>query len=174
MRPNATSDYLSVYGLCCNYVTSAAHTEDIRFSATGGKTVSMKNARILVIRLDTLNPFSDSGHITYCNNFNSQSLNTAYIQGWIINTITAFHVAYYDNNGSKVLSDGGSSDANGVVNSQILFTNYPTSAPGTWHAVIYDDSVTPPRQRHTPQMTPTVSERALSLLPRKLSLSFPQ
>ena len=91
----------------------------------------MKNARILILRLDTLTPFNDSGHTTYDNDF-STGENTAYIQGCYYATSDAFYVAYYDGNNDIVLSDSVSSDANGVVNSQCYFPTYDGSAtPGT-------------------------------------------
>jgi hypothetical protein len=163
MRPKNTSDYLSVYALYCAHVTSASHTYDIRFSATGAKTISMKNARILVLRLGTLTPFQDSGHATYQNNFNSPSLDRVYIQGAYFKVSTAHHVAYYDAGGAQVLSDGVSSDANGVVNSLCIFSNYPSSAPGTWHAVIYEDSVSAPAATYTANDTNSIRECALTV-----------
>ena len=60
----------------------------------------------------------------------------------------ALHVAYYDDDGNKVLSDGISSDPNGVVDSQLRFPSHPTAAPGTWNAVIYADSVASPPETY--------------------------
>ena len=175
--PKAASDYLSVYALNYRYVDSASHTDDIRFHSNGTRTTAMKNVRILALRLDTLTPFSDSGHTTYCNDFNDWTKNTVYIQGCYFEASTAFHVAYYDNGGAKVLSDGVSSDANGVVNSLCYFPGPPpTAAAGTWHAVIYNDSVSAPAETYsandatsTRECTFTVDPAAIPEFPAVLA-----
>ncbi len=173
IRPKDVTTYLPLYTCEHHYFSSASHTTEIRYKTElKSRTANIKNARILAFRLDTLNPFEDSGHTTYCNNFNSAPLNTGYIQGCYFQVSHNFTVAYYDNDGSKVLSDGVLSDANGVVNSLCIFSNYPTSAPGTWHAVIYDDSVASPPATYTAndpnsirECTFTVTQEAIPEFP---------
>jgi hypothetical protein len=150
MRPNAVTDYRPLYAAEHHYFSSASHTLDIRFkSELTSRTNTIKNARILSIRMDTLTPFSDSGHTAYCNNFNEFAKSTVYIQGCYFEVSTAYHVAYYDNGGDKILSDGVSSGVNGAVDSQCYFRDYPSSAAGTWHAVIYKDSVSAPPETYS-------------------------
>jgi len=174
MQPNATTDYIPLWGGLRRTIDATAHTHDMRFhSSSAAAYAYMKHSRLTVISIDTLNPFSDSGHDTYCSNFNSSGLNTVYIQGFYFEPSHSFHVAYYDNSGSKILSDGVLSDANGVVSSQCYFPTYQgTAAAGTWHAVIYDDDIVPPPETYNAtdsdmfeQCTFTVTAEAIPEFP---------
>jgi len=141
--PNAITDYIPMYSAWHRNFGPVSNTVEGKYAAETPKNAFAKNARILVIRLDTLTPFSDSGHATYNNNFDTAGEDTVYIQGCYFKASTSYHVAYYDNDGAQVSSDAVSSDANGVVDSSYYFPGNKTAAPGTWHAVIYEDTQTP-------------------------------
>lgn len=145
MQPNAVTDYIPLWGGLHRYMDDTAHTVKHYYkSSSPSANASVKNTRILMISMDTLNPFGESTHDNYNNNFDTQAEDTVYIQGCYFERDTAYHVAYYDNGGAKVLSDGGvTSDANGVVNSQWYFPDNTGAAAGTWHAVIYKDPTSP-------------------------------
>ena len=173
MKHNATTDYIPLAKAHHHYFSSTSHTVELKYKTQSPATAYVKNVRILSIRLDTLNPFSDSGHTTYENNFNSSSLDTVYIQGTYFEASYNYHVAYYDDNGAKVLSDGGAiSDANGVLNSQWYFPDNTGASPGTWHAVVYDDDVASPPSTYTAndpnsirETTFTVTQEAIPEFP---------
>jgi len=132
MKPNDATDYVPIWTAFHRYFDNTAHTLSTRWKTQSPADAYSKNARLLLIRMDTLTPFSDSGHATYCNNFNSASLDTVYVQGCYFATSDNFTVAYYDNTTGKVASDSAiQSDVNGVVNSQFYFPNNPSAAPGT-------------------------------------------
>ena len=159
MQPNAVTDYIPLWGGLYRYLDNTAHTVEHKYrSSSAAAYAYIRNTRIFMIRADTLNPFEDSGHTTYCNNFNSSSLDTVYIQGCYFASSDNFTVAYYDNDGTKVISDNKMTDANGVLNSQWYFPGDTGSAPGTWHAVVYDNDVATPALTYTPNDPVSIRE----------------
>ena len=150
MQPNATTDYIPLWGGLHRFLDNTAHTVEHNYKSSSAAAYAyIKNTRIFMIRADTLNPFEDSVHTTYCNNFNSSSLDTVYIQGCYFAASDNFTTAYYDGGGTKVMAENKMSDANGVLDSQWYFPGDTGAAPGTWHAVVYDNDVATPALTYT-------------------------
>ncbi len=159
MQPNATTDYIALWGGIHRFLDDTAHSVDHRYmSSSSAATASVKEIRIFMFSADTLNPFGESTHDNYNDNFNTQGEDTVYVQGCFFEPTTAYHVAYYDNIGTQIASDGVSSDDNGVVNSQWYFPGNTGAAPGTWHAVIYDDSIASPSATYTANDSTSIKE----------------
>jgi len=162
--PNDKDDYVPLWSGFHRFHNSANWTLELKHKTQQGGTSYAKNVRLMVIRMDTLTPFSDSGHTTYSDNFTSLG-DTVYIQGCFFSILDAyndFHVAYYDGNGSQRKSEGISADANGVVNSWCTFSDYPLAAAGTWHAVIYMDPL-PPSDNYTASDNTSIREVAFNV-----------
>ena len=152
MPNNKTTDYMSLWTAFHRFHTASSWTIDLKYMAASGGTAYSKNDRVLVIRLDNLNPFGDAGHTGYNDNFDTQAEDTVYIQGcfYYYNLgppdYTALTVAYYDGAGDWVVSDStADADANGVIESQLHFPDYAgTATEGLWHAVVYMDVIAVP------------------------------
>ncbi len=95
--------------------------------------------------------FNDDARSTVDNDF-AGSETTVYMQG-VVTASTTYDIAYYeaDTDGAgadaadRVATDADvSSNAIGVLQSELTFTNYPTSDAGTWHSVVFSDGSTIP------------------------------
>lgn len=88
----------------------------------------------------TLASFADAGGTQPRENFGTNQ--TVYLLGSYYVGSTGYKIAYYRPNGSLMTGVSVTSTAGGTIS-----TNRPVSgfdADGTWHAVIYNNSVTPP------------------------------
>jgi len=98
---------------------------------------------------DSWESYNDAAHQNQDDLFNQASEDTVYMYGEEFEASTAYHVAYYDHNDTKLKSDGVSSTPGGTLSSQCYFPTYQGSAvAGTWHAVVYKDTVTSPPETY--------------------------
>jgi hypothetical protein len=91
----------------------------------------------------TWESYSDLGHTTLENSF-SGATNHVYMRGEGFDTTGTYKVAYYDGgtnhdgaDGAQIQVDVYTNDADGVLESECLFTSHGSSSYGTWHAVVY-------------------------------------
>jgi hypothetical protein len=124
---------------------------DTRFTGIGGKNSSgvdyITEANVLVPV--TWESYTDAAHQNQDDLFDQAGENTAYMFGKGFVASTAYHAAYYDGDGAKLLSEGVSSNSTGDLSSLCYFPPYQGSAiAGTWHAVVYKDSVASPPETY--------------------------
>lgn len=94
--------------------------------------------------------YNDAAHQNQSDLFDEASEDTVHMFGEGFVASTAYHVGYYDGDGAKILSDGVSSNSTGELSSLCYFPTYQESAvTGTWHAVVYQDSVASPPETYT-------------------------
>ena len=89
------------------------------------------------------NSYNDSAH-NYQDDTFSGDEHYVYMHGTGFNASHAYHIAYYDADGYKALSDGKSSGSDKNLSSHYYFPSNTSSAEGTWHAVVYDDDIFSP------------------------------
>jgi len=146
--PNTATDYNSSAHNDKFALTKASVTYSTQFK-TGNvaSTAYMKNARIIAIRANTAESYSNTGHTTQTDSFSS-SANTLYLWAHGLSASTSYIVAYYDANGNKVGSDvSPSSDANGVLATSYYFPTNPSAAWSDlvdWHAAVFASGSTTP------------------------------
>jgi uncharacterized protein (DUF362 family) len=87
--------------------------------------------------------YSDLEHTTVENSF-SGSTNHVYMRGEGFDTTGTYKIAYYDGgtnhdgaDGAQIQVDVYTNDADGILESECLFTSDGSSSYGTWHAVVY-------------------------------------
>jgi len=110
--------------------------------------VGCQNARILAIKVNTLQSYSDAG-VTECIIFDSTN-HTVNIYGYCYEykyetpAVMPYKVAYYDGgashdgvDGAQVVVDAVNSNYNRSLSSICECNNYPSASYGTWHAVVY-------------------------------------
>ncbi|MFC1995671.1 hypothetical protein ACFLVM_02200 [Chloroflexota bacterium] len=143
-NPNEVTDYTPMWSGFHRYYDPWQQTIEGQYKAAAGQTTYAKNARILAIRADTLNPFTDAAHTTL-SDFDTNPEDTVYLQGCFYYRGDAVTVAYYDNDGTQLATDSVTVGPTGVLNSQLHFpTYYGSAVPGTWHAVVYEDITSSP------------------------------
>jgi len=132
------------------YFTNTNWEFDTRFTGTGGggETVRYIVEAVVLVQAATWESYNDEAHTTVDDYF-STGEQTVYMFGEGFQASTAYHVAYYDGDNAKVLSDGVSSNSGGDLSSLCYFPTYQESAViGTWHAVVYKDSVASPPETY--------------------------
>jgi len=150
-RPDDTLDYVPLYAFKKYRMLSGSHTIKIQYKSSNTSiTSTIKNARILAIKVNTLQSYEDSA-VTTRTVFDS-SHHTIYVYGYAYEykwTPTPgapmpYKVVYYDGgtshnggNGAKVCTDTVNSNYNRSIFSTLDFNGYPASSYGTWHAVVY-------------------------------------
>ena len=97
--------------------------------------------------------YNDAAHNTQDNIFTGDE-HTVYMHGTGFLATHEYRVAYYeaDTDGEEevdaadhVMTDNAAnSDADGNLSSDCVFTSYPTSDPGTWHAIVCERAADPP------------------------------
>ena len=164
-RPTATTDYIPFVILEKYRTSPGSHTFKIQFkSESTAMQVACKNARLLAIKVNTLQPYSDAG-VTGCTTFTSAN-HTAYIYGYAYEydydgTPPAgmdYHIAYYDNSGAKVASVADTSNYNRSIDAAYDLTTDANAQAGAWHAVVYLDSVASPPETYTASDNNSVME----------------
>jgi len=102
--------------------------------------------------------YSDTGRLSQVDTF-SNSTNVVYMKGtgfWDDSGLQTYNVSYYDGGGTKVATDSGVAVYNPVSDRGDLgnptgvpsyaptytFTDNPTAAPGTWHALVQPTGAT--------------------------------
>ena len=150
-RPDDTLDYVPLYAFKKYRMLSGSHTIKIQYkSSKTSITSTIKNARILAIKVNTLQSYEDSA-VTTRTVFDS-SHHTIYVYGYAYEykwtpapgAPMPYKVVYYDGgtshngvNGTKVCTDSVNSNYNRSIYSTLDFNGYPASSYGTWHAVVY-------------------------------------
>jgi hypothetical protein len=130
---------------------TGSHIINIDYKASNASdTIKIKNARILIIKVDTLQSYEDSEiktrttfdgthHVIYV-------FGHAYEYKWNTTPPTAmpYKITYFDGgpghdgvSGTKVIADSINSSYNRSIYSTLDFNNYPGASYGTWHAVVY-------------------------------------
>jgi len=141
-RPDDTKDYIPLFVFKKFRTSSGSHTFKIQFkSESTAMQVTCKNARILAIKFNTLQPYSDAG-LTECTTFTSAN-HTAYIYGYAYEydweaespAGMGYHIAYYDSSGAKVASVEDTSNYNRSIDAAYNLTTDKNAQAGTWHAV---------------------------------------
>ena len=91
-----------------------------------------------------LSAFSDSGHCTHCNNFQSYATeHTVYMYSTGITASHSYKVAYYDGGNDNRATDTQLSDGSGNLSSQHTFV-LGTDVAGTWNVIVCDATQDPP------------------------------
>jgi len=150
-RPDDTLDYVPLYVFKKHRMLSGSHIIKIEYkSSNSGITSTIKNARLLAIKVNTLQSYEDSA-VTTRTVFDG-SHHTIYIYGYAYEykwtpapgAPMPYKVVYYDGgtshdgvNGTKVYTDSVNSNYNRSILSTLDFNTYPASSYGTWHAVVY-------------------------------------
>ena len=150
-RPDDTLDYVPLYAFKKYRMLSGSHTIKIQYKSSNTSiTSTIKNARILAIKVNTLQSYEDSA-VTTRTVFDS-SHHTIYVYGYAYEykwtpapgAPMPYKVVYYDGgtshnggNGAKVCTDTVNSNYNRSIFSTLDFNGYPASSYGTWHAVVY-------------------------------------
>ena len=100
--------------------------------------------------IKTWGSFNDLAHTIVNNNFDTTAEDTVYTYGENFDASTAYHIGYYDGDTVLVVSEGQTSTSGGELSGQCYFPTYQeTAVPGTWHTVVYDDSVASPPSNYT-------------------------
>ena len=155
-RPDDTKDYLPFIFIHKERISPGSHTFKLQYKTEASSmTVECQNARLLVIKVNTLQPYSDSG-VTEQTTFDATD-HIAYIYGYCYQydydttppAGIGYHIAYYDNGGAKVASVVDTSNYNRSINAAYDLNTDPNAAAGTWHAVVYQDSVASPPETYT-------------------------
>ena len=145
-RPDDTKDYIPLFVFKKYRTSPSSHTFKIQYKAESPMTVACQNARILAIKVNTLQPYSDSG-ITPCTTFDSANYTVniygyAYQYDWEASPPAAmpYKVVYYDNGGAQVQADvvNSNSNQNRSISSTYDCNTNTSASPGeSWHAVVY-------------------------------------
>ncbi|MBA7670994.1 hypothetical protein ES703_79143 [subsurface metagenome] len=169
-RPTATSDYIPFVILDKYRTLPGSHTFKIQFKTEStAMQVTCKNARLLAIKVNTLQPYSDAG-VTECTTFTSAD-HTAYIYGYAYQydyeaatpAGMGYHIAYYDNDGTQVSSVAATSAYNRSIDAAYDLTTDENAKAGTWHAVVYQDSIGEPANTYTASDNNSVMEVAFTV-----------
>ena len=90
------------------------------------------------------NSYNDPDHAIPDDTFSGDE-HTVYMHGTGFATTHEFRVAYYDagTTADKLETDDVDSVGDNL-NSDCVFTSYPASDPGTWHAIVCERTETPP------------------------------
>ncbi len=132
-------------------MTTGGHTVSLEYkSGNAVATTSVKNARVLYIKVNTLQSYQDNG--TNIRTSFDADYPTIYIYGYAYQyqwsatpaSPMPYKIAYYDGgaandgvNGSLVYTHSINSLFNRSVYSTLSFYNFPLASYGVWHAVIY-------------------------------------
>lgn len=143
-RPDDTSDRQPAYDTNIAVYGPFLHTARIDHKADSGAQVTTSNARLIAFQLNTLESYRDAG-VNQLSTFDA-TYHTVYIYGYGYhydyedNQGESYHIAFYDHNGTQVASVAGTSAYNRSINA--LYNLAGTSGvAGTWHAVVYKDTV---------------------------------
>jgi hypothetical protein len=150
-RPDDPEDYVPVFVLKKCRLMSGVHTAKMEYrSSNTAITTSIKNARILAVKVNTLQSYSDSG-ITPLTVYDGTN-NVIHIYGYCYQyrwspapgAAMPYKVAYYDGGaghdgigGANVYTESISSNPNRSISSSLIGYNVPFASYGTWHAVVY-------------------------------------
>ncbi|MFC2014999.1 hypothetical protein ACFLUP_03305 [Chloroflexota bacterium] len=126
-------------------VNNTSHTYKTQFKPVSAGTASMKNSRIIAIRMNTCESYFDSAHTTVSDNFTNLT-GTLYFWAQGLSTNTDYKVSYYDHDGDKISSDVDvTSNANGTLATEFDLSTDSGAAPGAnWRAAVFTSSASPP------------------------------
>ncbi len=116
-------------------------------NSTGNGTANIKSTKIIAIRLNTTESYTDSNYTIVDDDY-STGETTAYIWAHGLDTSTNYDVAYYDAgiNGGEV--QGGDNNiaptAYGNLSSTWDLSGNSGATVGLWHAVVFRTGSTPP------------------------------
>ncbi len=163
-RPDDTKDYLPFICLHKQSVSPGSHTFKLQYKTEASSmTVECQNARLLLIKVNTLQSYSDAG-VTEVATFDLTN-HTVNIYGcyyeykYETQAAMPYKVAYYDGgtahdgvDGALVMVDAINSNYNRSISSVCECTSYPSASYGTWHAVAYraDTGDAAPAATYTP------------------------
>lgn len=143
-RPDTSSDCIPLYAFKKYLTSPGSHTIKLQYKTEASSmAVTCQNARLLAIKVNTLESYSDAG-ITPCHTFDSSShtvhiYSYGYQYNWEAETPTGmpYQVVYYDADGTRVYSHGIESNLNRSLTSSYNLRINPGAKAGTWHAVVY-------------------------------------
>ncbi|MBI4329816.1 MAG: hypothetical protein HY673_00875 [Chloroflexi bacterium] len=151
IKPRSTSAYMPFFAAV--RVSLAASSQTIKlqwrtnFAGHSAREAFIKNARIIALRLNTLESYSDSGYGAVSNNFTVAG-SPVYIRGNGQAASGAYRIAYYDagaSGGQWLKTTDTSADAAGeITDSTFIPSNFVGSAAGDWRAVLTSQSYSPP------------------------------
>ena len=132
-------------------LTAASHTFKLQFrTGTEGSSTEAfcKDARILIIKANTLESYDSPSHTAIDNTFGTGE-GTAYMWAHGLDASINYDIAYYDatvsGGGQKITSDTNMSTTSYGNLSFTCNLAYNSSAiPGTWHAVVFRAGSSPP------------------------------
>ncbi|MFC1973912.1 hypothetical protein ACFLU2_00940 [Chloroflexota bacterium] len=125
------------------------HTIKTQFKQVSTGIAYMKNSRIIAMRVNTCESYSNSTHTTVPETFND-SADTLYFwangltQSEAVETPTSYKVAYYDGDGIHVTTDTSDSTLYGNISTTYVLNDNQSAAAGTWHAAVFTSTATPP------------------------------
>lgn len=177
-RPKDSTDYMPFFSAVKVNLAAAAQTIKIQYKQTGG-TAYMRNARLIAIRLDTMESYSDSGYNTKSDSFSAVGA-SMYVRGMGYTASGSYRIAYYDAgaSGGQWLknTDTSSSAAGELTDTTLVPSNYPSAAAGSWRAVVSSQSYSPPQNytdysaaQKIAEDTFTINASALPELPTTLA-----
>ncbi|MBN1191820.1 MAG: hypothetical protein JXA46_18860 [Dehalococcoidales bacterium] len=150
-RPEDTTDYIPLYAFKKYRMLSGSHTVKIEYRpGSASSTATIKNARILAIKVNTLQSYGDAA-VTPRTVFDADHPAIS-IYGYACEyrwypapgAPMPYKVAYYDGgtghdgiDGDVVYIDNISSGYNRSISSTLTFSSVPASSYGAWHAVVY-------------------------------------
>jgi hypothetical protein len=150
-KPEAITDYVPLYTFQKYRMTAGSHTVSLEYRS--GNTIaitSVRNARVLYIKVNTLQSYQDNGiniRTTFDAGYPTIHLyGYAYQYQWSATPAAPmpYKVAYYDGgaandgvNGSLVYTHSINSAPNCRIESSLSLFDVPAASYGVWHAVIY-------------------------------------
>ncbi|MBN2240075.1 MAG: hypothetical protein JW712_09900 [Dehalococcoidales bacterium] len=151
LQPSSITDYIPFFAFKKYRIYGTSATVSFEYkSGNTDTTTTIKNTRILAIKLNTLQSYQDAG-VTPRTTFDA-TYPVVYIHGYAYDyrfdavppVPTPYKIAYYDGGtahdgigGNLVYAHSINSNYNRSISSSLAFNNYPGSSYGIWHAVIY-------------------------------------
>jgi len=144
-RPDDVTDRMPSYDTHMASYGPFLHTSRIDQKADGGAQVTTSDARLIAFKLNTLQSYRDAG-VNENSTFDATN-HTVYVYGYGYiydyenNQAEDYHIAFYDNAGTQIASVAAPSVANRSINATYDLNTNQSAEAGTWHAVVYKDTV---------------------------------
>ncbi|MFC1951729.1 hypothetical protein ACFLYI_01630, partial [Chloroflexota bacterium] len=121
-----------------------SHTYKVQFKPEVAGAASMKNSRVIAIRTNTCESFSDGAHTTVQSTFTSAA-GTLYFWAHGLTINTNYTVCYYDGGGTKIVTDSGvTTTPYGNLSTLYALDSNQSATHGTWHAAVFNSTANPP------------------------------
>ncbi|MEA2085659.1 MAG: hypothetical protein U9O84_01245, partial [Chloroflexota bacterium] len=181
-RPDTVSDCIPLFAFKKYRTSPGSHTIGLQYKTEAPMKVTCQNARILAIKVNTLESYSDAG-ITPSHTFDSAS-HTVHIYGygyqyyWEAPTPIGmpYQVVYYDADGIMIYSHSIESNLNRSLSSSYDLRADAGAKAGTWHAVVYraKEGDPSPAAAYTPNDSNSIMEVEFIVEESAISVASPE